>query len=130
MKEQAIIVIYHPSGGKVLLERRGYESHQHLYDFPYAHAVEGQDSITSAYHMLREAVGIDMDILTLAHAMEFAYPATQQCYTVLHGVLQQLATVMPPFIWADVTEDFQDTSIYAGEGYIGHVLSHLQMQVE
>lgn len=132
MRGISVIVVFDRTGEKILLCKRTKEPYRGLYDFVGGKCERDEDALNCAYRELREETGIDREAIRLEHIMDFAYHTTGWCVQVFSGQLLRTVTLVEeinPLSWVSVHEDFFDTAQYAGEGYIGHVLSHLRMQL-
>lgn len=131
MKQTAVAAVFDAAGEQLLLRRRRKEPYLGLYDF-FEGKREGEETGLDCVHrVLAEALGIGAADVTLEHVMDFAYPVTQRCVQVFAGHIGPDAPLrldMELHIWCGLEEDFLDEAMYAGEGYISHVLAHLRMQ--
>lgn len=132
MKDRSVIVIHDASGTMLLLTLRGRDPYRGLYDFIGGSSESGEDAMSCAYRVLAEKTGLPKGDIPLEHIMDFAYQTTQACVQVFYGKLAQafpLSQEETRLAWMDIHDDFFDPLRYAGEGYMGHILSHLQMQL-
>lgn len=130
MKDLSVIILLDAAGGRLLLRRRGREPYKGLYDFVGCSRGGGEDALGCAYRALHEHTGFTREDIDLRHIMDFAYQATQWCVQVFSGHVARTLTLdgERPLAWVDRGEDFFADETYAGEGYIGHILAHMEMQ--
>lgn len=133
MKDRAVIVIYHATEAKLLLRMRDGKPYRGLLDFVSGHHDTGEDALDCAYRALASATGISREDIALQHIMDFAYHTTQWCVQVFAGRLTREVELsgeaIDSLVWVDAEGNFFDVEQYAGEGYIGHILSHMEMQL-
>lgn len=131
MKGVTGILVYSPGGGSLLLCKRTLEPYKGLYDLIGGKCETTETGINSAYRELYEETGITAADIELTHVMDFAYQQTQWLVQVFSGTLMRdvpLEEKINPLYWSGLDENFYDLHTFAGEGYIGHILTHLKMQ--
>lgn len=129
MREMAVILVYSEDGARMLTHARTGDPYRGLYDLVGGRC-GGESALACAYRVLREETGIEREEIDLRHAMDFAYHTTQWCVQVFAGQLRGPLAVEPPLCWVPLEgTDFFDAGVYAGDGYIGHILSHMRMQM-
>jgi 8-oxo-dGTP diphosphatase len=91
---------------------------------------DGEDSLESAYRELQEETGITKENITLSPFIDYVWHIADMSMDVYIGVLQDNITLVEevhPLDWISLEEDFFDTSRFAGEGNIGHMVLIYQM---
>lgn len=132
MNSISVVVVYHAIGDRLLLKRRARDPYWGLLDFIGDGCDRGEAATACAYRALQEAADIRKADIALEHIMDFAYHTTGCCVQVFAGQLEW--NVRPPageqaLQWVRTDENFFDEKVYAGEGYIGHILAHMRMQL-
>lgn len=133
MKSVSVIAVFNPQGDRMLLCRRTKAPYKGLLDFVGGKCEGGEDAVDCAYRELQEETGITREDIILGHVMDFVYHTTQWCVQVFAGRLMHEVTLVEeinPLLWVDMDQDFYDETLYAGEGYISHILSHMRMQLD
>lgn len=124
-----LIVVFDPTGKKVLLCKRIKEPYLGLYNFIGGHIENGETGSDAAYRELFEETSIDRTRISLSRLMDFTY-YNQDCYVeVWTGKLSESFTPHGdenPLVWADASEDFFDMTRYAGEGNMGHIMEQIR----
>ena len=84
----------------------------------------GEDHLAAAYRELAEETGVtEMDV-TLLHLMDFSYYNPDCLLEVYAGQLCREVAVHGDendLLWVPASEDFFDTTRFAGDGNIGHI---------
>lgn len=130
MKGVSVILVYNPAGDQMLLERRTHPPYHGLLDFVGGERELDENGLESAYRLLLKKTGIAKKDIPLTHIMDFAYHTTKWCVQVFAGRLCHGVRLVPngaPFQWTDLGRNFFDPEMYAGEGYIGHILAHMKL---
>ncbi len=119
-----VVLVFDPTGGKVLMCKRHKDPYKGLYNLVGGKIEPGEDGLFAAHRELREETSIT-DI-ALVHLMDFTYFRKEACRVEVyvgklasmveaHGDEKELA-------WIDVRENFFDMTRFAGEGNLGHIL--------
>lgn len=124
------IVVYNKDKNKLLFCKRTKEPYDGLYNFLGGKIEEDEDGLVSAYRELEEESGISKQDIKLNHMMDFTY-YNQDCYVEVYaGVLEydiELIEEQHPLAWLSDKEDFFDTTRFAGEGNIGHMVLQVKL---
>lgn len=124
------IVVYSPDESKLLFCKRTKDPYKGLYNLVGGKIEEGEDGFTAAYRELGEETGIDSSKIRLSHMMDFTY-YNQNCYVEVYvGKLGEeiiLCEEAHPLEWLSVYENYFDSSRFAGEGNIGHMLEQVKL---
>lgn len=123
------IMVYNQDCSKVLFCKRTKDPYKGLYNLVGGKIEKGEDGFDAAYRELREETGLEPSQIELRHMMDFTY-YNQDCYVEVYaGVLKSdvsLAEEEHPLVWLDLDEDFFDSSRFAGEGNIGHMVEQVR----
>ncbi len=135
MKNYNIIVVFDESREKVLLCRRCKEPYKGLLNFVGGKIEPGEDHLQAAYRELWEETAIPRETIELFHFMDFTYyegpgqPKVSVQLEVYVGGLKGPAAVKGTeneLYWCDARENMFDTTRYAGEGNMGHIMELLK----
>lgn len=131
MKSTSAIAVFDAAGARLLLCRHQKDPYRGLFDFVVGKCEKDENALACAYRSLQAETGLTQEDIELTHVMDFAYPTTGWCVQVFSGRLQEKRHTPcsdDAWQWVSVDADFTDESLYAGEGYIHHVLSHMKLQ--
>jgi 8-oxo-dGTP diphosphatase len=87
----------------------------------------------AGYRELLEETGITNKDIILMHLMDFTYHLSDVYVEVYVGKLNKSLTVQGDeneLYWSDLSCNFFDMSLYAGEGNIGHILEQVKICAE
>ena len=90
----------------------------------------GESDEEAACRELEEETGIGRDSAALVHVMDFLYYKEDMELQVWAGQLERevpLREEENPLFWLSAEEDFFDSSRFAGEGNIGHILREVRI---
>ena len=124
-KRYNVIVLYDPTGEKLLMCRRKKEPFKGLLNFVGGKVEEGEDDLSAAYRELFEETGVTRADISLSPVMELRYFEEGFDLIVFAGRLRSapvLKEEINPLLWVDRREDFADGTRFAGRGNIGHIL--------
>ena len=123
-------MIFSPDGKRILFCRRTREPFLGKYNMPGGHIEAGESDEEAAYRELEEETGIGRDSVGLIHVMDFFYYGEDMELQVWAGQLERevpLREEENPLFWLSAEEDFFDSSRFAGEGNIGHILREVRI---
>ena len=123
-------MIFSPDGKRILFCRRTREPFLGKYNMPGGHIEAGESDEEAAYRELEEETGIGRDSVGLIHVMDFFYYREDMELQVWAGQLERevpLREEENPLFWLSAEEDFFDSSRFAGEGNIGHILREVRI---
>ena len=123
-------MIFSPDGKRILFCRRTREPFLGKYNMPGGHIEAGESDEEAAYRELEEETGIGRDSVGLIHVMDFLYYGEDMELQVWAGQLERevpLREEENPLFWLSAEEDFFDSSRFAGEGNIGHILREVRI---
>lgn len=130
MQGYNVIMVYNSKADKLLMCKRKKDPYMGLNNLVGGKIELGEDGLSSAYRELYEETGISKEDITLNHLMDFTY-YYQKCYVEVYvGKIKEEVTLIEEeneLYWSDLTHNFFDPSIYAGEGNIGHMIEQVNM---
>lgn len=109
----------------VLMCYRSKDPYQDLYNLLGGKIEDHEDDLQSAYRELFEESGITKEDIHLTPFMDFVWHPIDMEMKVYKGVLNKevdLIDEVHKLVWMPITEDFFDTTKFAGEGNIGHMI--------
>lgn len=130
MKKYNLLLVYNQTLDKILMCHRVKEPYQGLINLPGGKVEAGETGMAAAYRELFEETNIRQSDITLHLLMRFDYHLQDCLVEVYLGKLKHEVTLIDeihPLFWSDLTHDFFDQKIYAGEGNIGHLLEQAKM---
>ncbi|KJB89772.1 NUDIX hydrolase [Paenibacillus sp. E194] len=130
MQGYNVIMVYNKELDKLLMCKRLKEPYKGLSNLVGGKIEAGEAGIESAYRKLAEETSISKGDITLHHLMDFTYHY-QKCYVEVYvGKLKHDVAIHGDeneLYWSDLTHDFFDMTLYAGEGNIGHMIEQVNM---
>lgn len=124
------IMVYSRDSRKLLFCKRMKDPYKGLYNLVGGKIEKDEDGYEAAYRELEEETGIDPSQIQLHHMMDFIY-YNQDCYVEVYaGKLTSEITLSEeahPLEWLDVNANFFDSSRFAGEGNIGHMVEQVKI---
>lgn len=130
MRNYNVILIYNPTCDKILLCKREKEPYKGLLNMVGGKIEEDESGFCAAYRELFEETGIRRSDVFLHHFMDFTYYITNCTVEVYVGKLKHdidLIEEENELLWSDLNHNFFDSSIYAGEGNIGHIIEEVNL---
>lgn len=125
-----VIAVFDEAADKMLMCKRRKDPYKGLYNFVGGKIVPGEDGYAAAYRELEEETTITKEDIILTHLMDFTYHL-DDCYVEVYvGKLNKHVDVRGDeneLFWSSLNHDFFDSSQYAGEGNIGHIMMHIEM---
>lgn len=132
-KEYNVIAAFDSGCKHILMCKRRRNPYKGLYNLVGGKIEGGEDGLSSAYRELEEETGISQKDILLTHLMDFTYYLPGIRMEVYAGRLNQEVSVHGDendLEWVDINQKFIDSSNYAGEGNIGHILEHILLYKE
>ena len=129
MKRFNVIAVFSPDGQKILMCLRRKDPYKGLYNLVGGKLEPGEDSESAAYRELYEETGITCSDVTLTHLMDMDYYLPGIHLEVYFGQLHapiQVSGEENELFWIDAKSDFFDSTRFAGEGNIGHMLEQIK----
>jgi len=131
MQGYNLLAVYNEDGSRLLLCRRKKEPYRGLLNLTGGKIEPGENGLDAAYRELWEETSIDREEIQLVHLMDFTYPL-DRCYVEVYvGRLKRSVQVYGEeneLVWQDLHQNYFDSSQYAGEGNIGHILMHVELR--
>lgn len=130
MESYNCIIVLNKEKSRLLFCKRMNDPYKGLYNFVGGRIEPGEDSIHAAYRELYEETGITDKDITLHPFMDYVWHFQQIRMEVYVGVLKnevELRKEKHPLYWLDMSRDFFDMKVFAGEGNIGHMVEILKM---
>lgn len=130
MQGYNVIMIYSKDMNQLLMCRRLKEPYKGLSNLVGGKIEEGETGLKAAYRELLEETGIAEEDVLLHHVMDFKY-YFQKCYVEVYaGRLKRDVMVSGDeneIYWSDLSPNFFDMTLFAGEGNIGHMIEQVKM---
>lgn len=128
MQGYNVLMIYNKEMDKLLMCKRLKEPYKGLSNLVGGKIENGETGIEAAYRELFEETNISKEDTRLHHLMDFKYYFSD-CYVEVYvGKLKREVSVSGDeniLYWSDLDKNFFDTSLYAGEGNIGHMIEQV-----
>ena len=124
------IIVLNETEDKVLMCIRQKAPYKGLSNFVGGKINSGEDGLTAAYRELAEETSIRADQIELVHFMDLTYFAESFYIEVYVGKLRETVEIKGeenPLYWCSIEEDFFDSTRFAGEGNIGHIIRRLML---
>lgn len=128
MQGYNVLMVYNTDRNKLLMCKRLKEPYKGLSNFVGGKIENGEAGINAAYRELSEETGVTREDITLHHLMDFTYYFRDHYVEVYVGRLKREVLVFGDenqLYWSDLDHNFFDTSLYAGEGNIGHMVAQV-----
>lgn len=130
MQGYNLIVVYNKAADRLLMCRRSHDPYKGMSNFVGGKIEPGEDGLAAAYRELEEETAITSQDITLTHFIDFTYHLSD-CYVEVYvGRLNKEVSVHGEeneLYWSGTDCNFFDMEQYAGEGNIGHIMTHVQM---
>ena len=130
MQGYNLIVVYNKTADRLLMCRRSHDPYKGMSNFVGGKIEPGEDGLAAAYRELEEETAITSQDITLTHFIDFTYHLSD-CYVEVYvGRLNKEVSVHGEeneLYWSGTDCNFFDMEQYAGEGNIGHIMTHVQM---
>jgi 8-oxo-dGTP diphosphatase len=120
-----VILLYNANGDKILMCERRKPPYQGLRNLVGGKVEPGEESLNAAYRELYEETSVTRESVSLLHLMDFTYYNPECRVEVYAGKLNRDVPVSGDendLLWVAANDDFFDTTRYAGEGNIGHMV--------
>ena len=133
MKKLNVIIMFNENEDKVLMCKRAKDPYKGLYNLVGGKLENGENELAGAYRELQEETGITTDDTILYHMMDYKYYIEDTELQVFIGKLnkeKELVEEVNKLEWLDKSENFFDSSKFAGEGNIGHMLEEVYKNKE
>jgi 8-oxo-dGTP diphosphatase len=110
---------------KLLMGFRSKNPYKGLYNLLGGKIEQDEDPLLSAYRELEEESGISRKDITLIPFMDYIWHPLNMEMKVYIGKLDtdvQLVEELHKLYWIDISKNFYDMNMFAGEGNIGHMV--------
>lgn len=129
MKKYNVIAVFDDVNENLLMCKRLKEPFKGLYNL-VGGKVESDNFLEEAYRELVEETGISKSDINLIHLMNFTYVESNYELQVFYGVLNkniELIEEINKLEWISLKEKFCDTSKFAGDGNIFHMIENIRI---
>lgn len=133
MKGFNVIVVFNKEADKMLMCKRVKDPYKGLSNFVGGKIEKSESGLDAAYRELFEETSITKDDIKLTHMMDFTYHMAGEYVEVYVGRLNKDVEIQGDenvLYWSDFEHDFFDPTLYAGEGNIGHIMMHVDLNRE
>ena len=128
-----IIAIFDSRCENILMCKRRKNPYKGLYNLVGGKIESDEDGLSAAYRELEEETSISKNDIILTHLMDFTYYLPSIKVEVYVGRLNKKVNVHGEeneLEWIEKNQNFFDTSKFAGEGNIGHIMEHILLSRE
>lgn len=133
MQGYNVIAVLNESKDRLLLCTRKKNPYQGLSNLVGGKIEPGEESLHAAYRELEEETSIGKADIFLTHLMDTTY-YLDDCYLEVYvGRLNKTLLVSGDendLYWSSLDCNFFDTTQYAGDGNIGHIMEHIKFYWE
>lgn len=133
MKRLNVVLVFNKEKDKILMCKREKNPYKGLYNLVGGKLEEGENELDGAYRELEEETGITSSDISLKHVMNFEYKLLDMELELFAGRLnkeKELIEEVNKLYWIDANENFFDMNKFAGEGNIGHMLKHIELNLD
>lgn len=133
MKRLNVVLVFNKEKDKILMCKREKNPYKGLYNLVGGKLEEGENESDGAYRELEEETGITSSDISLKHIMNFDYKLLDMELELFAGRLnkdKELIEEVNKLYWIDANENFFDMNKFAGEGNIGHMLKHIELNLD
>ena len=91
---------------------------------------DGEESDAAAYRELHEETGITSKDIKITHLMDFTFFKTDCHVEIFVGILNNdivLEEEKNQLLWMDLSKNFSDLKIFAGEGDISFIMQYINI---
>lgn len=127
-----IIVVFNQNKSKVLMCKRKKDPFKGLYNFVGGKIEAQENHLDAAYRELKEETNISKCDIELIHFMDFTYYYDDTLLETYVGTLKndtQIYGDENQLVWIKLTDDFKDTTRFAGNGNIYHILKEIDLMM-
>ena len=133
MKRLNVVLVFNKEKDKILMCKREKNPYKGLYNLVGGKLEDGENELDGSYRELEEETGITSSDISLKHVMNFEYKRLDMELELFAGRLnkdKELIEEVNKLYWIDATENFFDMNKFAGEGNIGHMLKHIELNLD
>lgn len=131
--EYNVIAVFDNSCKKILMCKRRKDPYKGLYNLVGGKIERSEDGLSAAYRELNEETSVSKEDISLTHLMDFTYYLSDIKLEVYVGRLNKEVSVYGDendLEWMNINQNFFDSSRFAGEGNIGHMMEHIFLAKE
>lgn len=129
MRGYNLIAVVNEDCSAWLMCKRRKQPYKGLYNLVGGKIEPGEQGLDAAYRELQEKTGITREDIILTHLIDYTF-YLDDCYVEAYvGRLNKGKEVHGDeneLLWMDFDQNYFDSSKFAGEGNIGHILEHIQ----
>ncbi|MDW5472293.1 NUDIX hydrolase [Staphylococcus equorum] len=125
-----LIMVINKDMNKLLFCYRNKNPYKDRYNFVGGKIESDENSINAAYRELFEETGITVHEINLIRYIDLNYWLEEVVIEVYYGILKDEIELVPEknkLYWIDLNQNFYDNDIFAGDGLIGHIITHLEI---
>ncbi len=129
MKGYNAIVVFNDSADRMLMCKRRKDPYKGLSNFVGGKIEKNESGIDAAYRELEEETAITRNDIVLSHLMDITYFLDGFCLEVYFGKLNKPVEARGDeneLYWSELDKNFFDTTQYAGDGNIGHIMRQVE----
>ena len=129
MQKYNAIVVLNKQEDKMLMCKRRKNPYKGLLNFVGGKREQNESGLDAAYRELEEETAITKEDIKLVYLMELSYPFDNCDLEIYVGKLNNEVAVdgdENELVWTELDQNFFDTTKYAGEGNIGHIMLHVK----
>ena len=133
MQGYNVLVVFNNDRSQLLMCKRKKDPYKGVSNFVGGKIEPDENGEAAAYRELFEETGITDKDIKLTHLMDFIYHLYNVFVEVHVGKLNKSLTVQGDeneLYWSDLSCNFFDMSLYAGEGNIGHILEQVKIRAD
>ena len=133
MKRLNVVLVFNKEKDKILMCKREKNPYKGLYNLVGGKLEEGENELDGAYRELEEETGITSSDISLKHVMNFEYKLLDMELELFAGRLnkeKELIEEVNKLYWIDANENFFDINKFAVEVNIGHMLKHIELNLD
>lgn len=120
-----LLLVLNPEESHILMCKRMTDPYVGKYNLCGGKIEDGENELDSAYRELEEETGITKSDITLHEFIDFVWhPVDMKMKVYIGRLLHDVSLVEEahPLEWIEITNNFFDGNVYAGEGNIGHMI--------
>lgn len=128
-----IIAVFNRNCDQILMCKRRKDPYKGLYNLVGGKIENNENRVSAAYRELEEETSITRDDIALTHLMDFTYYLSRIKVEVYVGCLNKDIAVYGDendLEWISLDQNFFDSTKFAGEGNIGHIMEHIYLSKE
>ncbi|MFL1677383.1 NUDIX hydrolase [Paenibacillus dendritiformis] len=133
MQGYNVLMIYNKDMDRLLMCKRLKDPYKGLSNLVGGKIERGETGMEAAYRELLEETNISQENITLHHLMDFTY-YVHDCYVEVYVGKLKCDVVISgdenELYWSDLSQNFFDMTLFAGEGNIGHMIEQVKMSKE